>query len=466
MSDVNNSIDDFSSKNQVNNTPENSNYSNEDSNNSFKQQQDSSAYESSMNSDASISFDPKSSSPSSDSSNLHGQSSQYPQAQYSQSQYPQAQYPQAQPQQSQYSQMQFNQQNAQFNQPSQPYAPQNYNQSSQAYNQFNQPQFAQAQAQFAQPQQQYPQAQYNQSQYPQPQFAQAQSQFAQTQQQYPQAQYNQAQYPQSQYSQMQFNGQSSYKKPDYSHSMTYNQNSSQYGYRQNAETERLESYYSSTWNKREKILLAIICVVSIGFTYLSNKVLYDSFNSYYLYRHYYHTLPKIMFLFIDNLLWASYSLLPFTLIFSFAIVLRKKYSVILPSICSIATTFLVQAFLDFIIYKNHDFSSYLKFIAYAIVPTVIFAIVLEVLQCKFMIRKRSNIVSSIIVTFASSFIYVFVYFTSLTILFNSRYEVSDYMYGMISSVILLVVIPVLVALIMKLLGLPKFLNPQREEKNL
>ena len=452
MSDVNNSIDDFSSKNQVNNTPENSNYSNEDSNNSFKQQQDSSAYESSMNSDASISFDPKSSSPSSPSSNLHGQSSQY-----SQSQYPQAQYPQAQPQQSQYSQMQFNQQNAQFNQPVQPYAPQNYNQSSQAYNQFNQPQFAQAQAQFAQPQQQYPQAQYNQAQYPQAQYPQAQ---------YPQSQFAQAQYPQSQYSQMQFNGQSSYKKPDYSHSMTYNQNSSQYGYRQNAETERLESYYSSIWNKREKILLAIICVVSIGFTYLSNKVLYDSFNSYYLYRHYYHTLPKIMFLFIDNLLWASYSLLPFTLIFSFAIVLRKKYSVILPSICSIATTFLVQAFLDFIIYKNHDFSSYLKFIAYAIVPTVIFAIVLEILQCKFMIRKRSNILSSIILTFVSSFIYVFTHFVFLIILFKSSYDVSDYMYSMISSVILLVVIPVLVSLIMKLLGLPKFLNPQREEMNL
>lgn len=452
MSDVNNSIDDFSSKNQVNNTPENSNYSNEDNNNSFKQQQDSSAYESSMNSDASISFDPKSSSPSSDSSNLHGQSSQYSQSQYPQSQYPQAQYPQAQPQQSQYSQMQFNQQNAQFNQPVHPYAPQNYNQSSQAYNQFNQPQFAQAQAQFAQPQQQYPQAQYNQAQYPQAQ--------------YPQSQFAQAQYPQSQYSQMQFNGQSSYKKPDYSHSMTYNQNSSQYGYRQNAETERLESYYSSTWNKREKILLAIICVVSIGFTYLSNKVLYDSFNSYYLYRHYYHTLPKIMFLFIDNLLWASYSLLPFTLIFSFAIVLRKKYSVILPSICSIATTFLVQAFLDFIIYKNHDFSSYLKFIAYAIVPTVIFAIVLEILQCKFMIRKRSNILSSIILTFVSSFIYVFTHFVFLIILFKSSYDVSDYMYSMISSVILLVVIPVLVALIMKLLGLPKFLNPQREEMNL
>lgn len=447
MSDVNNSIDDFSSKNQVNNTPENSNYSNEDSNNSFKQQQDSSAYESSMNSDASISFDPKSSSPSSDSSNLHGQSSQYPQAQYSQ-----AQYPQAQPQQSQYFQMQFNQQNAQFNQPSQPYAPQNYNQPSQAYNQFNQPQFAQPQAQFAQPQQQYPQAQYNQSQYPQAQ--------------YPQSQFAQAQYPQSQYSQMQFNGQSGYQKPDYSHSMTYNQNKSQYGYRQNAETERLETYYSSTWNKREKILLAIICVVSIGFTYLSNKVLYDSFNSYYLYRHYYHTLPKIMFLFIDNLLWASYSLLPFTLIFSFAIVLRKKYSVILPSICSIATTFLVQAFLDFIIYKNHDFSSYLKFIAYAIVPTVIFAIVLEILQCKFMIRKRLNILSSIILTFVSSFIYVFTHFVFLIILFKSSYDASDYMYSMISSVILLVVIPVLVALIMKLLGLPKFLNPQREEMNL
>lgn len=454
MSDVNNSIDDFSSKNQVNNTPENSNYSNEDSNNSFKQQQDSSAYESSMNSDASISFDPKSSSPSSDSSNLHGQSSQYPQAQYSQSQYPQAQYPQAQPQQSQYSQMQFNQQNAQFNQPVHPYAPQNYNQSSQAYNQFNQPQFAQAQAQYAQMQQQYPQAQYNQSQFAQPQFTQAQSQFAQPQ------------YPQSQYSQMQFNGQSSYKKPDYSHSMTYNQNSSQYGYRQNAETERLESYYSSTWNKREKILLAIICVVSIGFTYLSNKVLYDSFNSYYLYRHYYHTLPKIMFLFIDNLLWVSYSLLPFTLIFSFAIVLRKKYSVILPSICSIATSLLVKAVLDFIIYKNHDFSSYLKFIAYAIVPTVIFAIVLEILQCKFMIRKRSNILSSIILTFVSSFIYVFTKFVFLIILFKSSYDASDYMYGMISSAILLVVIPVLVALIMKLLGLPKFLNPQREEMNL
>lgn len=452
MSDVNNSIDDFSSKNQVNNTPENSNYSNEDNNNSFKQQQDSSAYESSMNSDASISFDPKSSSPSSDSSNLHGQSSQYPQAQYPQAQYPQAQYPQAQPQQSQYSQMQFNQQNAQFNQPSQPYAPQNYNQSSQAYNQFNQPQFAQAQAQYAQTQQQYPQAQYNQAQYPQAQ--------------YPQSQFAQAQYPQSQYSQMQFNCQSSYKKPDYSHSMTYNQNSSQYGYRQNAETERLETYYTSTWNKREKILLAIICVVSIGFTYLSNKVLYDTFNSYYLYRHYYHTLPKIMFLFIDNLLWASYSLLPFTLIFSFAIVLRKKYSVILPSICSIATTFLVQAFLDFIIYKNHDFSSYLKFIAYAIVPTVIFAIVLEILQCKFMIRKRSNILSSIILTFVSSFIYVFTHFVFLIILFKSSYDVSDYMYSMISSVILLVVIPVLVSLIMKLLGLPKFLNPQREEMNL
>lgn len=173
-----------------------------------------------------------------------------------------------------------------------------------------------------------------------------------------------------------------------------------------------------------------------------------------------------MFLFIDNLLWASYSLLPFTLIFSFAIVLRKKYSVILPSICSIATTFLVQAFLDFIIYKNHDFSSYLKFIAYAIVPTVIFAIVLEILQCKFMIRKRSNILSSIILTFVSSFIYVFTHFVFLIILFKSSYDVSDYMYSMISSVILLVVIPVLVALIMKLLGLPKFLNPQREEMNL
>ena len=437
MSDVNNSIDDFSSKNQVNNTPENSNYSNEDNNNSFKQQQDSSAYESSMNSDASISFDPKSSSPSSDSSNLHGQSSQYPQAQYPQAQYPQAQYPQAQPQQSQYSQMQFNQQNAQFNQPSQPYAPQNYNQSSQAYNQFNQPQFAQAQAQFAQPQQQYPQAQY-----PQPQFAQAQ-------------------YPQSQYSQMQFNGQSSYKKPDYSHSMTYNQNSSQYGYRQNAEAERLETYYSSTWNKREKILLAIICVVSIFLTYFSNRVLYVWFNIYTI--HYYHILPQ---LFMVDFLWFSYSLLPFTLILSFAIVLRKKYSVILPSICSVVTSFLVEIFFRFIVEKDYNFEYYLKFIVYAILPIVIFVIALEVLQCKFMIRKRSNIVSSIILTFASSFIYVFVYFTSLTILFNSRYEVSDYMYGMISSVILLVVIPVLVALIMKLLGLPKFLNPQREEMNL
>ena len=459
MSDVNNSIDDFSSKNQVNNTPENSNYSNEDNNNSFKQQQDSSAYESSMNSDASISFDPKSSSPSSDSSNLHGQSSQYPQAQYSQSQYSQsqysqAQYPQAQPQQSQYSQAQypqeqyqntqfnqsqysqgqpqqsqyvqtqFNQQNAQFNQHAQPYAPQNYNQ------------FAQPQAQFAQTQQQYPQAQYNQ------------------------AQYNQAQYPQSQYSQMQFNGQSSYKKPDYSHSMTYNQNSSQYGYRQNAETERLESYYSSTWNKREKILLAIICVVSIGFTYFSNKVLYSLLPYYRVY--FYGYVPRL----ISTLLWFSYSLLPFTLILAFAIVLRKKYSVILPSICSIGTSFLVETFFRFIVEKDYNFEYYLKFIVYAILPIVIFAIVLEVLQCKFMIRKRSNIVSSIIVTFASSFIYVFVYFTSLTILFNSRYEVSDYMYGMISSVILLVVIPVLVALIMKLLGLPKFLNPQREEMNL
>lgn len=446
MSDVNNSIDDFSSKNQVNNTPENSNYSNEDSNNSFKQQQDSSAYESSMNSDASISFDPKSSSPSSDSSNLHGQSSQYPQAQYSQSQYSQAQYPQAQPQQSQYSQMQFNQQNAQFNQPVQPYAPQNYNQSSQAYNQFNQPQFAQAQAQYAQTQQQYPQAQYNQAQYPQAQ--------------YPQSQFAQAQYPQSQYSQMQFNGQSGYQKPDYSHSMTYNQNKSQYGYRQNAETERLETYYSSTWNKREKILLAIIEVVSIGFTYFSNRVLYTLFPYYRVYFY------KYIAMLMSNLFWFSYSLLPFTLILAFAIVLRKKYSVILPSICSIGTSFLVETFFRFIVEKDYNFEYYLKFIVYAILPIVIFAIVLEVLQCKFMIRKRSNIVSSIIVTFASSFIYVFVYFTSLTILFNSRYEVSDYMYGMISSVILLVVIPVLVALIMKLLGLPKFLNPQREEMNL
>lgn len=444
MSDVNNSIDDFSSKNQVNNTPENSNYSNEDSNNSFKQQQDPSAYESSMNSDASISFDPKSSSPSSDSSNLHGQSSQYPQAQYSQSQYsqsqyPQAQYPQAQPQQSQYSQMQFNQQNAQFNQPVHPYAPQNYNQSSQAYNQFNQPQYAQTQ-------QQYPQAQYNQAQYPQAQ--------------YPQSQFAQAQYPQSQYSQMQFNGQSGYQKPDYSHSMTYNQNKSQYGYRQNAETERLETYYSSTWNKREKILLAIIEVVSIGFTYFSNRVLYTLFPYYRVYFY------KYIAMLMSNLFWFSYSLLPFTLILAFAIVLRKKYSVILPSICSIGTSFLVETFFRFIVEKDYNFEYYLKFIVYAIMPIVIFAIVLEVLQCKFMIRKRSNIVSSIIVTFASSFIYVFVYFTSLTILFNSRYEVSDYMYGMISSVILLVVIPVLVALIMKLLGLPKFLNPQREEMNL
>lgn len=444
MSDVNNSIDDFSSKNQVNNTPENSNYSNEDSNNSFKQQQDPSAYESSMNSDASISFDPKSSSPSSDSSNLHGQSSQYPQAQYSQSQYsqsqyPQAQYPQAQPQQSQYSQMQFNQQNAQFNQPVHPYAPQNYNQSSQAYNQFNQPQYAQTQ-------QQYPQAQYNQAQYPQAQ--------------YPQSQFAQAQYPQSQYSQMQFNGQSGYQKPDYSHSMTYNQNKSQYGYRQNAETERLETYYSSTWNKREKILLAIIEVVSIGFTYFSNRVLYTLFPYYRVYFY------KYIAMLMSNLFWFSYSLLPFTLILAFAIVLRKKYSVILPSICSIGTSFLVETFFRFIVEKDYNFEYYLKFIVYAILPIVIFAIVLEVLQCKFMIRKRSNIVSSIIVTFASSFIYVFVYFTSLTILFNSRYEVSDYMYGMISSVILLVVIPVLVALIMKLLGLPKFLNPQREEMNL
>lgn len=450
MSDVNNSIDDFSSKNQVNNTPENSNYSNEDSNNSFKQQQDSSAYESSMNSDASISFDPKSSSPSSDSSNLHGQSSQYPQAQYSQSQYPQAQYPQAQPQQSQYSQMQFNQQNAQFNQPSQPYAPQNYNQSSQAYNQFNQPQFAQAQAQFAQPQQQYPQAQYNQSQYPQAQ--------------YPQPQFAQAQYQQSQYSQMQFNGQPGYQKPDYSHSMTYNQNKSQYGYRQNAETERLETYYSSTWNKREKILLAIIEVVSIGFTYFSNRVLYDLFNFNNLYYYYFHTMSRSMLVFMSTLLWFSYSLLPFTLILSFAIVLRKKYSVILPSICSVGTSFLVNTF---IINKNHDFIQYLKFSVSSILPIVIFVIALEILQCKFMIRKRSNILSSIILTFVSSFIYAFVDFIRSVIVYpESHYDGVDFINGMISSVILLVVIPVLVALIMKLLGLPKFLNPQREEMNL
>lgn len=440
MSDVNNSIDDFSSKNQVNNTPENSNYSNEDSNNSFKQQQDSSAYESSMNSDASISFDPKSSSPSSDSSNLHGQSSQYPQAQYSQ----------AQPQQSQYSQMQFNQQNAQFNQPVQPYAPQNYNQSSQAYNQFNQPQFAQAQAQFAQTQQQYPQAQYNQSQYPQAQ--------------YPQPQFAQAQYQQSQYSQMQFNGQSGYQKPDYSHSMTYNQNKSQYGYRQNAETERLETYYSSTWNKREKILLAIIEVVSIGFTYFSNRVLYDLFNFNNLYYYYFHTMSRSMLVFMSTLLWFSYSLLPFTLILSFAIVLRKKYSVILPSICSVGTSFLVNTF---IINKNHDFIQYLKFSVSSILPIVIFVIALEILQCKFMIRKRSNILSSIILTFVSSFIYAFVDFIRSVIVYpESHYDGVDFINGMISSVILLVVIPVLVALIMKLLGLPKFLNPQREEMNL
>lgn len=440
MSDVNNSIDDFSSKNQVNNTPENSNYSNEDSNNSFKQQQDSSAYESSMNSDASISFDSKSSSPSSDSSNLHGQSSQYPQAQYSQSQYSQSQYPQAQPQQSQYSQMQFNQQNAQFNQPVHPYAPQNYNQSSQAYNQFNQPQFAQAQAQYAQMQQQYPQAQY-----PQPQFAQAQ-------------------YPQSQYSQMQFNGQSGYQKPDYSHSMTYNQNKSQYGYRQNAETERLETYYSSTWNKREKILLAIIEVVSIGFTYFSNRVLYDLFNFNNLYYYYFHTMSRSMLVFMSTLLWFSYSLLPFTLILSFAIVLRKKYSVILPSICSVGTSFLVNTF---IINKNHDFIQYLKFSVSSILPIVIFVIALEILQCKFMIRKRSNILSSIILTFVSSFIYAFVDFIRSVIVYpESHYDGVDFINGMISSVILLVVIPVLVALIMKLLGLPKFLNPQREEMNL
>lgn len=445
MSDVNNSIDDFSSKNQVNNTPENSNYSNEDSNNSFKQQQDPSAYESSMNSDASISFDPKSSSPASDSSNLHGQSSQYPQAQPQQSQYPQAQ-----SQQSQYSQMQFNQQNAQFNQPSQPYAPQNYNQSSQAYNQFNQPQFAQAQAQYAQTQQQYPQAQYNQAQYPQAQ--------------YPQSQFAQAQYPQSQYSQMQFNGQSGYQKPDYSHSMTYNQNKSQYGYRQNAETERLETYYSSTWNKREKILLAIIEVVSIGFTYFSNRVLYDLFNFNNLYYYYFHTMSRSMLVFMSTLLWFSYSLLPFTLILSFAIVLRKKYSVILPSICSVGTSFLVNTF---IINKNHDFIQYLKFAVSSILPIVIFVIALEILQCKFMIRKRSNILSSIILTFVSSFIYAFVEFIRSVIVYpESHYDGVDFINGMISSVILLVVIPVLVALIMKLLGLPKFLNPQREEMNL
>ena len=394
MSDVNNSIDDFSSKNQVNNTPENSNYSNEDSNNSFKQQQDSSAYESSMNSDASISFDSKSSSPSSDSSNLHGQSSQYPQAQYSQSQYSQSQYPQAQPQQSQYSQMQ----------------------------------------------QQYPQAQY-----PQPQFAQAQ-------------------YPQSQYSQMQFNGQPGYQKPDYSHSMTYNQNKSQYGYRQNAETERLETYYSSTWNKREKILLAIIEVVSIGFTYFSNRVLYDLFNFNNLYYYYFHTMSRSMLVFMSTLLWFSYSLLPFTLILSFAIVLRKKYSVILPSICSVGTSFLVNTF---IINKNHDFIQYLKFSVSSILPIVIFVIALEILQCKFMIRKRSNILSSIILTFVSSFIYAFVDFIRSVIVYpESHYDGVDFINGMISSVILLVVIPVLVALIMKLLGLPKFLNPQREEMNL
>nr|WP_308581969.1 hypothetical protein [uncultured Gardnerella sp.] len=372
---------------------------------------------------------------------------QYDQAQYQQDQYQQDQYQQSQYQQSQYQQNQY--------QPTQP----QYAQSQQTYAQQSQ----YAQAQYGQPQyapQQYAQSQYGQQQYGQQQYAQPQQQYgsqygapqygspqgyAQMQngnpQGYAQSQYGGNQYGGPQYGGTQYGGQQYGMPgmPQYGAPRGYAQSSL---YNRFNEHEKLVNTFCSQWNEKEIGLVIILSIAVAISTYL---VMITKFPNWV----YINSL-------IINCVYISYPLVPLAVVLGFAQVARKNNFVIVPSIVWFIVRTIYYIWLQY--YYN------MKYFIFYIISTLVFIILLEVFQRQFVVRKRSNIGGAILGVLISTFAYVIIMliFDIISGSSISYFYLEDFAYTFIT----LSILPIILAAILRVFGLAKFLNPKREEMNM
>ena len=416
MSDVNNGVDDYQSKDESNSAYNNADYS--QNNQSYGQAYDQSYDQS------------------------YGQAYSQPDQQYSQ---PSQQY--AQPMQ----QPQFAQLYQQYEQSSisQQYAKQPDQQSSQQPNQ----QYAQqSNQQYAQQYNQFPVGQ--QSQYFQPQYSQ--SQYG--------GQYG-GQYG-NQYVGGSFTNQYGAYQAGAAQAFGYQTGYANGGFNP-AYIEEQARKFSSKWNSKEIISSILVCILAgilafVLFRY-EFSVLYKTmwFIAKKLFRYHdkHYNLLGIAF----N---ASY-LLPLTLILGFAQVIRKRFFTVASGAFIFAIIFLIRIFFAG---EAINFSLIQDCLLVSL-PILIFVVFVEALQQAITRYRPKNGLNYMLINFASAIIFCIAEII-VEIIYNSISNsgsmniLTTAVEFLIPAVLLLVILPYLIALLLNAVKFTKFLNPEREMMNL
>ena len=413
MSDVNNGVDDYQSKNESNCAYNNADYSQNDQ--SYDQLYGQS----------------------------YGQAYSQPDQQYSQLSQQYAQ-PMQQPQSAQLYYQQYEQSSMS----------QQYVQPSKQPNQQPNQQYAQ---QYAQQSNQFPvgqQSQYFQPQYSQPQYSQ--SQYG--------GQYG-AQYG-NQYVGGSFTNQYGAYQAGAAQAFGY-----QTGYANGrfnpAYIEEQARKFSSKWNSKEIISSIIVCILAGILAFVLSRYEFSV-----LYKTIWF-IAKKLFRYSDkhyNLLGIAFNaayLLPLTLILGFAQVIRKRFFTVASGAFIFAIIFLIRIFfagevINFSLIRDCLLVS---------LPILIFVVFVEALQQSITRYRPKNGLNYMLINFASAIIFCIAEII-VEIIYNSISNsgptniLTTAVEFLIPAVLLLVILPYLIALLLNAVKFAKFLNPEREMMNL
>lgn len=354
------------------------------------------------------------------------------------------------------------QQIQQYSQPSQQYAqPMQQPQSAQLYyQQYEQSSMSQ---QYVQPNQQS-------SQQPNQQYAQQSNQFPVGQQsQYFQPQYSQSQYGGqygNQYVGGSFTNQYGAYQAGAAQAFGYQTGYANGGFN-SAYIEEQARKFSSKWNSKEIISSILVCILAgilafVLFRY-EFSVLYKTmwFIAKKLFRYHdkHYNLLGIAF----N---ASY-LLPLTLILGFAQVIRKRFFTVASGAFIFAIIFLIRIFFAG---EAINFSLIQDCLLVSL-PILIFVVFVEALQQAITRYRPKNGLNYMLINFASAIIFciaeiiVEIIYNSISNS-GSMNILTTAVEFLIPAVLLLVILPYLIALLLNAVKFTKFLNPEREMMNL
>lgn len=209
--------------------------------------------------------------------------------------------------------------------------------------------------------------------------------------------------------------------------------------------EFVESYCSE-WNSRERILLLIVCLVTAAVEYLICR--------------YPLQFWKVNSEILRGILYFAQQAVPLGIVYAFAQVARKKNFVIIS-----ASVWLIVSSLYDICNYSYVVNDFMHFALWRC-GALCLIILLEVFYRKFILLSRSNVNGSIVAGLISVFISVIIDFVISIISRGSVGDIPWLIYEFIAEFVVIALLSVAFAAILRAAGLPKFINPKREEMQL